>query len=251
MIFLMKSLDREKIAKKLGAKEFQKLVYAVEDIKYSLLKNQLSFLVPIVEKTMKNRKNRLINNTSDPVKQEEIENKYKSELILFRKELNQGKNRNYHFDVDYSKNFKDYLLWNKDVHLKGIIRNLIVLAASAVALILSAGLIFNFALALAIINSLGLVINFECVNLQNYHLARFEKVETKLEEMKKQSLQKKSDKYGNAINAINKQIEKSDSLPKLDVSQMENQELIELRGLLTEVGGSVKKRERRKNHSVR
>ena len=247
----MKIIDREKLAKKLGAKKFQKLVYKVEKIKYSLLKNQLSFLVPIIEKSMKARKNKLINNTNDPIKQEKIENNYKTELILFRKELNQEMNRNYHFGVDYSKNFKDYLLWNKDVHLKGIIKNLIVLALSTGALILSGGFLFNVALFFAIINSIGLVVNFECVNLQNYHLARFEKVERKLEEMKKQSLQKKSDKYGNAINAINKQIEKSDSLPKLDVSQMETHELIELRGLLNEVSGSVKKRERIKNHSVR
>ena len=248
----MKNFDREKIAKKLGAKRFQKLVYWVEDIKYFLLKNQLSFLVPIIEKIMKTRKNRLINNTSDPIKQEIIENNYKNELILFRKELNQGKNRNYHYDVDYSKNFKDYLLWNKEVHLKGIINNLIILAVSTAALVLSTGLIFSSALIIAIINSIGLVINFECVNLQNYHLARFEKVETKLEERKKQSLIQKNDKYGNAINAINKQIEKSDSLPKLDVRQMKIQELEELRNLLTEVNSSNKKLQRvNKNHSVR
>ena len=248
----MKNFDREKLAKKLGAKKFQKLVYWVEDIKYSLLKNQLSFLVPIIEKTMKTRKNRLINNTSDPIKQEIIENNYKNELILFRKELNQGKNRNYHYDVDYSKNFKDYLLWNKEVHLKGIINNLIILAVSTAALVLSTGLIFNSALIIAIINSIGLVVNFECVNLQNYHLARFEKVETKLEERKKQSLIQKNNKYGNAINAINKQIDKSDGLPKLDVRQMEIQELRELRELLTEVNGSVKKRKiKRKNRSVK
>ena len=248
----MGKINREKFAKKLGAKEFQKLVYKLESIKYYLLKNQLSFLVPIVEKSMRTKRDRLIKNTNDPFKQKMIENNYKNELILFRKEMNREENRNYHFDVDYSKSFKDYLLWNKDVHFKGIIKNLIVIALSTTALILSSGFIFNFALTLAIINSLGLVVNFECVNLQNYHLARFEKVEGKLEEMKKQSLHKKSDKYGNAINAINKQIEKSDSLPKLDVSQMETNELTELRGLLTEVGGSVKKRERkRKNHSVR
>ena len=70
---MKKGLDKEKLAKRLGAKGFQKLVYKVEDIKYSLLKNQLSFLVPIVEKIMKNRKNRLINKTSDPVKQELID----------------------------------------------------------------------------------------------------------------------------------------------------------------------------------
>ena len=121
---MKKGIDKEKLAKRLGAKEFQKLVYKVEDIKYSLLKNQLSFLVPIVEKIMKSRKNRLINKTSDQVN--------KNELILFRKELKQEKNRNYHFDIDYTKNFKKYLLWNKDVHLKGIIRNLVILALSFV-----------------------------------------------------------------------------------------------------------------------
>ena len=248
----MNNIDREKLAKKLGAKKFQKLVYKVEEIKYSLLKNQLSFLVPIVEKSMKARKNRLINNTNDPVKQEQIENKYKTELILFRKELNQEMNRNYHFGVDYSKNFKDYLLWNKDVHLKGIIRNLVILALSTGALILSGGFLFNVALFFAIINSIGLVVNFECVNLQNYHLARYERVETKLEEMKKQSLLQKTNKYGNAINAINKQIEKSDSLPKLDVNQMETQELMELRNLLTEVNSSNKKLQRtNKKNSAR
>ena len=249
---MKKGLDKEKLAKRLGAKELQKLVNKVEDIKYSLLKNQLSFLVPIVEKIMKSRKNRLINKTSDPVKQELIENNYKNDLILFRKELNQEKNRNYHFDIDYSKNFKNYLLWNKDVHLKGIIKNLVILALSSGALILGEGIIFNAALVLTIINSIGLVINFECVNLQNYHLARFERVETKLEERKKNALLQKTQKYGNAINAINKQIEKSDSLPKLDVRQMKIEELEELRNLLTEVNSSNKKLQRvNKNHSVR
>ena len=202
---------------------------------------------------MKSRKNRLINKTSDHVKQELIENNYKNELILFRKELKQEKNRNYHFDIDYTKNFKKYLLWNKDVHLKGIIRNLVILALSTGALILGEGVIsFILKLVLTIINSIGLIINFECVNLQNYHLARFERVETKLEERKKNALLQKTQKYGNAINAINKQIEKSDSLPKLDVRQMKIQELEELRNLLTEVNSSNKKLQRvNKNHSVR
>ena len=77
-------------------------------------------------------------------------------------------------------------------------------------------------------------------------------MKTKIEENKKRALLQKNNKYGNAINAINKQIEKSDGLPKLDVNQMATQELWELRGLLTEVNGSNKKRQRvKKNHPVR
>ncbi|MCR5483608.1 MAG: hypothetical protein K6E99_04330 [Bacilli bacterium] len=240
------NIKKEELAKKLGAKKFQKLVYKVESIKYSLLKNQLSFLLPLVEKSMKKRRNNLINNTNDPIKQDLIDNDYKRNLILFRKELNQEKNRNYHFDVDYSKNFKDYLLWNKKVHLKGIAKNVILIVLSLSLLVISQGLLFNVGVVLGIINSLGLVINFECVNLQNYHLSRYEKVEDKLEERKKETLLQKNKKYSNAINAINKQIEQSNELPKLDVRSMQIEELKELKQLLLEVNSSNKKLERRR-----
>ena len=239
-------MKKEELAKILGAKRFQKFVYKVEDIKYSLLKNQLSFLVPLIENSMKIRKNKLINNTNDPIKQENIENEYKRNLILFRKELNQEKNRNYHFDVDYSKNFKDYLLWNKKVHLNCMVKNISLISLSIFTLMLSHGLLFNVGVVLGIINSIGLVINFECYNLQNYHLARYEKVEKKLEERKKESILQKNKKYNNAINAINKQIDKSNDLPKLDVRSMKIEELKELKQLLLEVNSSNKKLERRR-----
>jgi len=239
-------MTKEELTKKLGAKRFQKLVYKVENIKFYLLKNQLSFLIPLIEKQLKKSKNKAINNTNDPIKQDIIEEKYKKELILFRKELNLGKNRNYHFDMDYSKNFKEYLLWNRSVHIKGIIKNIIVLLASIPIFILTSGIIQDITIIITIINALSFIINFECVNLQNYHLIRYTRIEEKLEQRKNTEILEKNKKYSNAINAINTQIKKSNELPKLNIYEMKREELEELRKLLLEVQQNNKKLERKR-----
>ena len=126
-----------------------------------------------------------------------------------------------------------YLLWNKKVHKKGITKDIIVFGTLVTVCCVNPSLI-NVIIPFLVFDTISMGINFECINLQNYHLCRYEKVEHRLNERRKQEINKKQDKYNNAITSINKQIEESDTLPKLDLSKMSKEELYELRGLLLE-----------------
>ncbi len=231
-------LNKENIYKMFGAKQFQKLVYKAEHIKFALLKNQLSFLVPLAEKGMKRKRDKLIERANSELEASIIDKKYKMDILLFRKEINLGQNRNYHFNLDYTKDFEDYLKWNKRVHLKGIIKDIISLLIFSGSSIIFSGSALYFTIPLLVLNSISLLINFECVNLQNYHLVRYEKVKEGINKRKKRELEKKTIKYSNALNSINKQIDKSNVIPKLDLSKMTIEELYELKGLLLEVNNN-------------
>ena len=218
-----------------SAKRFQKDVFKIEKLKYYLLKHQLSFLIPKVEQGMSNKKDRLIKKAKTPDEISKIERMYKRELILFRKELQYEENRNYHFGIDYNKEFKEYLKWNKDVHIKCLIKNAIEIAASILGMIIFSGVFDIIALTILIGNALGSIINMECINLQNYHIARYDKIENKLKEKQATKINQIQDKYPNAINSINMQIEQSKSLPKINVNEMKIEALMELRTMLNEV----------------
>ena len=228
-------LKKEEIYKKLGARQFQQLVYKAEHIKFALLKNQLSFLVPLVEKGMKRNRDKLISRANSDLEADIIDKKYKMDLLLFRKEINLEQNRNYHFNLDYTKDFDEYLKWNKRIHVKGLIKDIFsLLIFSGVSVVFSES-VLCFTIPLLVLNSISLIIDFECVNLQNYHLVRYEKVKEGINKRKKRELENKTNKYSNAISSINKQIDNSNEIPKLDLSKMSKEELYELKGLLLEV----------------
>lgn len=230
----------DKIIKKteiLGAKIFKKFVYKVEEIKFNLLRGKLSFLNPMVEKRLYKQKEKLKNKTKDDELKKIIELKYKESLILYRKELVTGMNRNYHINTDSSTDFIQYLEFNKRIHKNNIKKRIIYNIIFLILGILSSGSLSILLFSILGINTLTGFIDFQCVNLQNYNIARYSKVKDQIKRKRQRQLENYQKKYGKAIKYVSSELEKSESLPdlKTNLRSLQIDELIELRNMLLEV----------------
>lgn len=153
----------------------------------------------------------------DPLKGLEPEQKIKKikEMAKFskmfmRKEFIQEKNRNYHIDSKKPTEIYPYLEWNKKIHVRGIMKDILIIPLITIATCLG----FPLATPLLIIELLSLGLNFECVNIQNYSMCRFKISEKVLRRQEEIETAKSIIEHGKANEIICKSIMKSDDLPK-------------------------------------
>ena len=166
-------LDRQiELSRKLGAEQFQKLVFLVEKIKFKALKklvpNYLTYFDKHVDKITKKK----LAYANSEEERQAIIYRAKMSKMQERREFYQEENRNYHMRRENPTQIIKYLEKNKEIHINGIIRN------AFFAGLMIPGVIFGSELALAflIIEAIGAVINFECINLQNYNICRLIKI---------------------------------------------------------------------------
>lgn len=230
-------MDNIKLYELLGAKTFQKVVFKAEDLKYIII-NKFFPNIDIwynkkIDKSVRKKCKKL---KSETVKQEIIQEGLNQKL-LFKKELNTRHNRNYHFDINHPEVFLSYLNWNKIIHKKGLRNDLIVMSLVVPVLFFSTGPILITSSFLFLVSTLSTFIDFQCINLQNYNIAR---IEEKLEKLKRVQahINKKNIKKFNDINeVISNELYKSKDIPSLDsiIEQSRDKgKLDELRELLKE-----------------
>lgn len=215
----MDKLEREqleqkiRVCEKLGAVSFQKLVFTVEKLKYSTIHrffpNYLDFNDKMIDREVEKRLKKITN-------EEEKMNLLKAARLTkmaSRRELNYGQNRNYHIDNNNPTIIYEYLNWNKDIHKKGLIKNAIFIP---VFLGLS---IVNFpgAVPLLIIELLSAFLNFECINIQNYNICRYKKIESSLKKRVVRQYKNNIEKYDKASEVVFDSIDKNTTkLPSVD-----------------------------------
>ena len=95
--------------------------------------------------------------------------------MAMRKEWHREQNRNYHMDPNKPTEILEYLNWNKDIHMKGIIKNAIAIPCLAVAA--GFGLWPTVVLPFLALELGSLFINFQCVNIQNCNIYRYKEKE--------------------------------------------------------------------------
>jgi len=208
-----KSLDRKiKLYEKLGAVKFQKVVFKVEELKFKLIKKLCPNFITYFDKYCDFKKRIALKHAKTKEDKKRIINNSKLSKMAMRKELNYEQNRNYHMEASKPTEIINYLYWNKRVHQKGLIKDAILIP------ILTAGTITGVpgALPLLVMELISAGINFECINIQNYNICRYKKVEKVLQRREQRSFERSVEKYGQAAEVIHNTIEKSESLPTFD-----------------------------------
>ena len=161
---------KQELYKKLGAEKFQKVVFAVENLKYKLLKKFWPNFIDFYDKQCDKKRDKELKKEKDPKKRREIIERYRYEKMAIRKEMNREQNRNYHMDMNKPTEMIYYLNWNKNIHKRGIIINAITIPLLTAATI--AGI--PFAIPFLIEELASAFINFQCINIQNYNIYRFQ-----------------------------------------------------------------------------
>ena len=212
----MKECNKLKIYRLLGAEQFQKIVFKIEELKYKVIEKILPNINEWYEKQC-DKKYKKILKRKNQIENKELIKYFQQQKLLFRKEVIYKQNRNYHYDLNHPTNFLLYLKYNKKVHVKGLVGNVIIISSLLVLTLVLGEVVLPIVLV-GIYEIISLIINFECINLQNYNLCRFENVRMKqaLEKKEKYILEQNMKKYKNCIEPVSKTICSQIELPTVD-----------------------------------
>ncbi|MBR6948594.1 MAG: hypothetical protein IKH54_00235 [Bacilli bacterium] len=213
-----------KTCEKLGAKQFQKFFFFIEDLKWKFLSHREGY-IKFGDKIINRKKNKLLKKAKTEKEKDDIISITTFQKSLLRKEKNNNENINYHINPKRPSEFLAYLNWNKMVHEEGLKTNAILIPLLTAGIVASNSLIDSGSL-LNTINGLlstGLVIegfstfiNLECINVQNYNIYRLKKIEKRLQEKEKKIEKEEMKKYGKAYEKIEETMDKKKDLPNID-----------------------------------
>ena len=188
-----------------GARKFQSLVFKVERLKYKIIKEHFPNYVEKYCKKCNEQCRKELAKAKTAEEKAGIENYWRREKILTRKEVASEQNRNYHLNMKRPTEIIDHLEYNKRVHMKGIYGNIISLFAGAACIIVGTAFLPWLAAigiascALSVFNGF---INFQCVNLQNYNLCRLRHKLPQLQRIEKMQKAKEEAEYSEALQLI-------------------------------------------------
>ena len=235
--YYKKKIER---CKKLGAEKFQKAVFALERLKFKVLKKYF----PNYLKNYESKCDRMCKKDLKKARTEEerelIIAHYREQKLLNRKEMNTEKNRNYHMDNIRPTQTVKYLEWNKDVHRTNLIMDLVTLPVFIGLAVAGVGL----AIPLIAGNLVSSFINFQCINLQNYNIFRFKAHEEVLKKREQRKVSQREEEFSQAYEVINSAVKESSkdspSIPSIEevINNIKNKEqLAQFRNMILQEQG--------------
>ena len=222
-----------RLYERLGAEKFQNVVFAVEKLKFKIIKKCFPNFIKWFDRRCDKQQKKLLAKAKSESEKNEIKRNIKFQKMAIRKEMNQEKNRNYHMDSNRPTEIYKFLEFNKKIHINGLIKDAILTTISVIAV--SCGLAWAIPFLVAGIISAGL--NFECINIQNCSICKYKRCEETLEKRETKKINQNIENYGDAAATIDKAIETSENLPSLSeiISQMNDPEqLKQLRNIIQE-----------------
>lgn len=229
---------KKNLYKKLGALKFQKVVFVVEKLKFKVIDKICPNIYVLFNKQCDKKVKKLCSKNISEEEKNNIIFEYNCRKMMFKKELIEKKNVNYHFNDNNATKFYKYLNWNKKVHQKNMISDIIFMIISIIGIFLLQNTLFTLSCLFLIYNLLALVIDFECVNLQNYNICRFEEKKHILEQLECRSKEKDLQNYCDVSKTVYEELKNSIELPKSEniVSKLTTKEQItQLRNLAIEI----------------
>ena len=212
------------ICEKLGALKFQRIVFALEKIKYKIIKKLFPNIYIWYSKKCDSIMNKKLKNITDENEKKYIINHYRKEKMMFKKELETEKNRNYHIDYNSINDINDWLEKNKRIHIKDLKKNIILI----IILIIILNFFPIFSILFIIYESICAFVNFECINLQNYNLCRLNdsKVKDYFKRIEKQKDEYMKNNMQQGINPISKAFQNTIDIPSIDdiINEISNKE---------------------------
>lgn len=198
--------------KKLGAEKFQKVVFAVEKAKYKGLKTICPNFLKYYNKWNDFHRNRQLKKATTEEERKRIIIKFNEEKLLMKKEFVREQNRNYHMNENNPTEFIKYLNWNKDIHKKGLQKDAVLIP------LLGTGIVLGLpALApLLIIELFSAAINWQCVNIQDYNIARYRYSEPMLKKLEERKIKKRNSEYTEGKELIGMLTKENERIPTIE-----------------------------------
>lgn len=198
--------------KKLGAEKFQKVVFAVEKVKYKGLKTLCPNFLKYYNKWNDFHKNRQLKKATTEVERKKIIIKFNEAKLLMKKEFVREQNRNYHIDENNPTEFIKYLNWNKDIHKKGLKKDAILIPILATGIVLG----LPSLTLLLIIELLSATINWQCINIQDYNIARYRYSEPILKRLEERKIKKRNSEYTEGKELIGRLTQENERIPTIE-----------------------------------
>ncbi len=208
-----KEIDKKiELCKKLGAAQFQKIVFNIETLKFKILKKIMPNYLNCFDKHIDRLTKKRLKDAKSEEEKQTIIYKAKMDKMIERREFYQERNRNYHINKDNPTEILKYLELNKKIHIDGLIKNAIF------GSIMIPGIIFGstFALVIFIFELLEACINFECINLQNYNICRLTKIADKMRIREERKKTRDAERYKDVAKEIHEAVMEKDEIPSID-----------------------------------
>ena len=212
----MEAVDYKKkieLCEKLGANKFQKVVFKVEELKYKVIKTFFPRYIEWYDKLCDRKKKKELKKAKTKEEQKKIIDHYRMQKMIMRKEFHREQNRNYHMDPNKPTEILHYLNWNKDIHMKGIIKNAI--AIPALAITAAFGIWPTIVLPFLALEVGSLFVNFQCVNIQNCNIYRFKQREETMKKLEERRNKRNIEQYSEAGSLVTRTMEKTEEIPSL------------------------------------
>lgn len=219
--------QRIRLCKLLGADIFKDVVFQVERIKFKIIKKFFPNYIKYVDKYIDNKTKKILKKAKTNEEKKQIRENSRRQKLAARKELNWEQNRNYHLDSNRPTEIIEYLNWNKQVHISGMLFNIGALTGLAVATV--AGIAPAIALTLMLGEAASLFINFQCVNLQNLNIYRIKKDEEKLQRIESKTNERNIRRYAKGAEAVGRTLQKTHEIPTTEqvVENVQSKEEVE------------------------
>jgi hypothetical protein len=201
------------LCEKLGANKFQKVVFKVEELKYKVIKTFFPRYIEWYDKLCDRKKKKELKKAKTKEEQKKIIDHYRMQKMIMRKEFHREQNRNYHMDPNKPTEILHYLNWNKDIHMKGIIKNAI--AIPALAITAAFGIWPTVVLPFLALEVGSLFVNFQCVNIQNCNIYRFKQREETMKKLEERRNKRNIEQYSEAGSLVTRTMEKTEEIPSL------------------------------------
>jgi len=208
------NIKNMKICEFFGAKQFQKIVFFLENLKYQVIEKVFPNIYEWYDKYSERKLERKLER-SNGVNKKQIIDEYRFGKLLFRKELIYKQNENYHIDLENPTNFSNYLKFNKKIHIDGLKSNIFLIIGILIFKLIINNWVTNLIL---MYNIISMIINWQCINLQNYNLCRLENEQMKLllEKREKKVKEDKIKKYGEGFKVIGRTFQDTEDIPKIN-----------------------------------
>ena len=230
---------KKEIYEKLGAKEFQRLVFKVEKIKWKLIKTLLPNYTTKMEAIYKRQRDKALQKAKTQEEINSINSVYKNNVMAMKQEYNTEQNINYHINMNNPSEIINYLNSNKTIH-----KSWLLFDATITPILVSLLVLGNtWTIPFIVIVGLEVIKNFECINLQNYSLACYEEKREKLERYSQKNVERRKKKYGEAQKVIIKVVTESEEVPSIEriIEEAQTKESLEQLKMIL-----IKERENRK-----
>lgn len=184
-------MEKAKMHENLGALPFREVVLKAEKIKYKVLKKICPNYIKYYDKWCNFKTRRKLKKANSPKEADLIDIDNRMSKLSIRKEYLTEQNRNYHMNENYPTQILEYLNWNKEVHQKGLLKDIIIIPILSIATAFSVPL----ALPFLIIELGSAFINLQCINLQEHSIAEYESCKPILQKQAEKERKKRNTEY--------------------------------------------------------